>query len=103
MRGEVYCLGLILYYVVAKRLPWEHTKFKYNIIILYLFLFIIYTCVFVYIYYLFFRITNHLNSKNPIIQPPEISNEYWQVIEPMLRINMKERPSPEEVYITIFL
>jgi hypothetical protein len=56
-----------------------------------------------YIFYLLIRITNHPNSKTPITQPPEISDEYWQIIELMVRIDAKERASPEEVDINIFL
>jgi hypothetical protein len=38
----------------------------------------------------------------PIKQPPEITNKYWEIIEPMIRWNPTERLSPQEVCVCIF-
>jgi hypothetical protein len=35
--------------------------------------------------------------RTPIDKPPDMSDEYWEIIEPMVRLNPAERLSPDEV------
>jgi hypothetical protein len=51
-----------------------------------------------YIIYLFIRICINPDFFQPVEKDIEMSEEFWEVIERMVRIEAEERLSPENVF-----